>query len=82
MALRATFSFIVNELHNILSARGDAFGRCSLGSSTPGAIRLTGWSLDAPTYRSRRGEAPKGSSFFSQGVEARSAEDPGNRWRV
>ena len=32
--------------------------------------------------RSRRGEAPEGSSLFSPGVEARSAEDPGERRRI
>ena len=31
-----------------------------------------------PPARSRRDEAPEGSSPFSPGVEARSAEDPGN----
>ena len=31
----------------------------------------------APACRSRRGEAPEGSSLFRPGVEARSAEDPG-----
>ena len=34
-------------------------------------------SLDTPARRSRRGEAPEGSSLFRPGVEARSAEDPG-----
>ena len=30
-----------------------------------------------PAGRSRRGEAPEGSSLFRPGVEALSAEDPG-----
>ena len=32
--------------------------------------------------RSRRGEAPEGSSLFRPGVEARSAEDPGKGRRI
>ena len=32
--------------------------------------------------RSRRGEAPEGSSLFRPGVGARSAEDPGKRRRI
>jgi len=35
-----------------------------------------------PPARSRRGEAPEGSSLFRPGVEARSAEDPGERRRI
>ena len=43
------------------------------------AYPLTDPSPDAPACRSRRGEAPEGSSFFSPRVEARSAEDRGER---
>ena len=41
------------------------------------AIPLTDPRPAATACRSRRGEAPEGSSLFRPGVEARSAEDPG-----
>ena len=41
------------------------------------AIPLTDPRPTATACRSRRGEAPEGSSLFRPGVEARSAEDPG-----
>ena len=45
------------------------------------AIPLTDPSPAATVCRSRRGEAPEGSSLFRPGVEARSAEDPGKEDR-
>ena len=41
------------------------------------AISSTDPSPAVTACRSRRGEAPEGSSLFRPGVEARSAEDPG-----
>ena len=45
--------------------------------SRPNAYAYTDSSPAATASRSRRGEAPEGSSLFRPGVEARSAEDPG-----
>ena len=45
--------------------------------SRPNAFAYTDSSPAATASRSRRGEAPEGSSLFRPGVEARSAEDPG-----
>ena len=58
--------------------RGDAFELHSKGVVPYRcAIPLTDPRPAATACRSRRGEAPEGSSFFRPGVEARSAEDPG-----
>ena len=60
-------------------SRGDTFEFKGKGDNPcRSAIPSTDPSPAAPAYRSRRGVAPEGSSLFRPGVEARSAEDPGN----
>ena len=60
-------------------SRGDTFELKGKGDNPcRSAIPSTNPSPAAPAYRSRRGVAPEGSSLFRPGVEARSAEDPGN----
>ncbi len=58
------------DTFELISKRSDNSCRC--------AIPLTDPRPAATACRSRRGEAPEGSSLFRPGVEARSAEDPGN----
>ena len=63
--------------------RGDAFEFNSKGVVPYRcAIPLTDPRPAATACRSRRGEAPEGSSFFRPGVEARGAEDPGKERRI
>ena len=58
--------------------RGDAFELKGKGDVPCFcAIPLTDPRPAATACRSRRGEAPEGSSLFRPGVEARSADDPG-----
>ena len=52
-----------------LNGKGDLPYRCAISMTDPRPA--------ATACRSRRGEAPEGSSLFRPGVEARSADDPG-----
>ena len=70
------------EVRTIIYARGRSAlsitGRATLSiMSCHCAISSTDPSPPVTACRSRRGEAPEGSSLFRPGVEARSAEDPG-----
>ncbi len=52
--------------------------RTILSDKSDGALDAGGRPQESrPACRSRRGEAPEGSSLFRPGVEARSADDPG-----
>ena len=78
--MRPSLPFFIpfNVLHSLyqgdafeLNGKGDVQCRCAVPSTDPRSA--------ATSCRSRRGEAPEGSSLFRPGVEARSAEDPGKR---
>ena len=57
------------DAFELINKRSDNLCRYTISLTEPRPVAIA--------CRSRRGEAPEGSSLFRPGVEARSAEDPG-----